>query len=66
MKSCSSNTRPVSSFSGNCTDKVTGYVKFYLKQHVKVTKDFQDYTFLRCDMVKKKPGSLSKFQCLSI
>ena len=32
---------------GHCEGDGTGYAKFYLKQQVKVTKDFQSYTFLR-------------------
>ena len=34
-------------FKGNCADNSTGHAKLYLKSQVKVTKDFQDYTFLR-------------------
>ena len=41
-------------FKGNCADNSTGHAKLYLKSQVKVTKDFQDYTFLRWIFIQKK------------
>ena len=41
-------------FKGNCADNSTGHAKVYLKSQVKVTKDFQDYTFLRWIFIQKK------------
>ena len=41
-------------FKGNCADNSTGHAKLYLKSQVKVTKDFQDYTFLRWAYMPKK------------
>ena len=41
-------------FKGNCADNSTGHAKLYLKSQVKVTKDFQDYTFLRWVFMQRK------------
>ena len=41
-------------FIGNCADNSTGHAKLYLKSQVKVTKDFQDYTFLRWFFLQRK------------